>query len=77
MFLSLKSNVNSYLNVVVLAAFRALVEENVKANVQKIANSSVIRDVRSRITSISLFMDRPLSLALYGPYEAAIGACWK
>jgi len=48
---------NLYLNVIVPAAFRALVEENVKANVQKIANSSVIRDVRSRITSLSLFMD--------------------
>jgi len=57
MILSLKSNMNLYLNVIVPAAFRALVEENVKANVQKIANSSVIRDVRSRITSLSLFMD--------------------
>ena len=46
-----------HLPCLVLAAFRALVEENVKANVQKIANSSVIRDVRSRITSLSVFID--------------------
>lgn len=30
---------------VLAAAFRALVEENVKSNVQKIANSAVVREV--------------------------------
>jgi len=33
------------------AAFRALVEENVKSNVQKIANSAVIRDVRNGLSA--------------------------